>query len=284
MSLACNALKVPTTEDLLPLSAFLHQQNVPHRIYEEAGEQLLMVASEQQAAVVSDLYQRWRDGEVQISLETRAPVSTLPILAQVSARPACLLLIALSLVGFALLLFNAPVKWLSLLTFQPFEISGGQVTLLPYDGAWWRWVTPAFLHFGWLHIVFNSLWLWELGGRVEERFGAVNFFALAMLVAAVSNAAQAWFSVGLFGGMSGVVYGLLGFCWLGSQINPVWQLSPPRSVMVLMVGWLVFCMVGGTELVGLGSVANAAHLAGLLCGAALGGVFAMLRLGDGRGA
>ena len=33
-----------------------------------------------------------------------------------------------------------------------------------------RLIGPAFFHFSWLHIVFNTMWWWQLGGSVEKTF------------------------------------------------------------------------------------------------------------------
>ena len=143
------------------------------------------------------------------------------------------------------------------------------------DGQYWRLITPAFLHFGWLHIVFNCLWLWDLGRRVEQVMGHLNMFMLFLVIAVVSNASQFEFGGGgLFGGMSGVVYGLLGFSWVAPQLQPAWPIQPPKAIMIFMVGWLVVCMSGMVEVLGFGAIANAAHLGGLLCGAVVGAVFA----------
>jgi GlpG protein len=76
--------------------------------------------------------------------------------------------------------------------------------------------------------------------------------------------------------MSGVVYGLLGFSWVAATLQPRWPFRPSQPIMFLMVGWLVLCILGVVESLGFGSVANAAHLGGLLCGAALGGCFGLL--------
>ena len=103
----------------------------------------------------------------------------------------------------------------------------------------------------------------------------------------VSNVSQfAFGGAGLFGGMSGVVYGLLGFSWVAPLQQPGWRIQPSTPIMLFMVGWLVLCMAGMVEVLGFGAVANAAHAGGLLCGAVLGGVFGALSRvsGDKAGA
>ncbi len=151
-----------------------------------------------------------------------------------------------------------------------------------FNGQYWRLVTPVFLHFGWLHIVFNSLWLWDLGRRVEQVLGHFNMFMLFLVIAVVSNVSQFEFGgAGLFGGMSGVVYGLLGFSWVAPLLQPGWQIQPSSPIMLFMVGWLVACMAGMVEVLGFGAIANAAHVGGLLCGAVLGAVFGTLSRAGG---
>lgn len=129
----------------------------------------------------------------------------------------------------------------------------------------WRLLTPMLLHFSVLHILFNMLWWCDLG-RVIERFqSSLQLLVLTLLVAAVSNLAQFLDTGRYFGGLSGVVYGLLGYLWLYGKVNPAAGYQLRREVVILMVGWLVLCYVGLS-----GIVANAAHLAGLISGAVLG--------------
>ena len=125
--------------------------------------------------------------------------------------------------------------------------------------------------------MFNSLWLWELGSRVESVLGSLNMLALFLVIAMVSNGSQyAFGGPGLFGGMSGVVYGLLGFCWVAPLLQPRWKIQPAPVIVIFMIGWLLVCMVGLVEVLGFGTIANAAHLGGLLCGIVLGGAFGAL--------
>ncbi len=185
--------------------------------------------------------------------------------------PATLVLLALSFAGFLLVRLGLPLEWLAKLTYTDFALRGQHLVSLPVEGQYWRLLTPAFLHFGWLHIVFNSLWLWELGGRLELRLGHCALLALVAALAVASNTAQ--FRAGgpgLFGGMSGVVFGLLGFSLVYSRLAAQPALAVGNGIAGFMLAWLAFCMLAPTEWLGLGSIANAAHLAGLLAGLALG--------------
>jgi GlpG protein len=72
------------------------------------------------------------------------------------------------------------------------------------------------------------------------------------------------------GGMSGVVYGLFGFYWMKATYDPGSGLYMPPSTVIIMVGWLLFCMFPGIEQIGMPNVANWAHGVGLLVGIAAG--------------
>ena len=180
------------------------------------------------------------------------------------AAPVSLSLIALSVVGFLLVKFNA-IQWVATLTYTDFHL-GTDIDFIETEGQYWRLITPIFLHFGWLHIAFNSLWVWEVGVLIERRLGSFTLLALALVSAAGSNAAQHIYSgPSLFGGMSGVVYALLGFCATYHWLHPARGLVIQRGILLFMLVWLVFCMVVPTRWLGFG-FANAAHLGGLLIG------------------
>ena len=131
------------------------------------------------------------------------------------AVPLTMSLIGLSVLGFLLVYLNAPLSWLSALTFSDFDVIGQQIRFVAHEGQYWRLLTPVFIHFGWLHIAFNSLWMWELGGKLELRLGSAMLGLLVVITGTGSNIAQFLYTgPSLFGGMSGVVYGLLGYCWV----------------------------------------------------------------------
>lgn len=159
----------------------------------------------------------------------------------------CILIFTLSSLGF----FQAMLDALSFFTEQPFDLVQS-----------WRFITPAFLHFSALHIVFNLLWWWQLAGIVEKKQGKQRLLLIFLFTAIASNLAQ-YFLVGpYFGGMSGVVYGLVGYCWLFGKLNKSSAVNLSNSYFVFLLAWLVF---GFVDLLPV-NVANYAHLVGLLSG------------------
>ena len=134
-------------------------------------------------------------------------------------------------------------------------------------GEVWRIIMPIFLHFSvagivYLHLLFNMMWLWDLGGRIEKSEGSFKLLYLILGTGALSNIAQFIASPTIiFGGMSGVVYGLLGYCWIDGYRRPNSPLKLPDWIVYFMLIWLVMGFLGV-----LGPVANASHLFGLLSG------------------
>ncbi|HLR16740.1 MAG TPA: rhomboid family intramembrane serine protease [Alcanivoracaceae bacterium] len=136
----------------------------------------------------------------------------------------------------------------------------------------WRMITPMLLHFGALHIIFNLMFWMELGG-VIERFQSSQQLLLVTVVTAAASALAQFFSTGPnFGGLSGVVYGLLGYLWLYGKTNPQAGYGLRREIVIMMLGWLVFCYVVLPDI-----VANEAHLFGFVSGALLGAVVGYYR-------
>ena len=49
-------------------------------------------------------------------------------------------------------------------------------TILSLQFEAWRYFSHAFMHFSLMHILFNLLWWWYLGGAVEKRIGSGNWW------------------------------------------------------------------------------------------------------------
>lgn len=135
------------------------------------------------------------------------------------------------------------------------------------SGQLWRLVTPDFLHFSWPHVIFNSVMLWFLGSQIEWFDGRGRMVALFLVTSLVSNGLQYAVSGPLFGGLSGVVYGVLGYCWLSQQRRPRFQFPP--ALVVFAVAWMVIGFTPLPEWLGIGRMANEAHLGGFVAGLAL---------------
>lgn len=134
-----------------------------------------------------------------------------------------------------------------------------------FNGQVWRLFTPIIIHFGIMHIAFNLLWLYQLGSAVEQRQNTRRMLILVIIISVLSNLAQYFWSGPLFGGMSGVVYGLLAYVWAQGKFNPHSGLGLDKNTTVMMLIWFVVCWLGLV-----GNIANMAHTIGLVCGALIG--------------
>jgi GlpG protein len=68
-----------------------------------------------------------------------------------------------------------------------------------------------------------------------------------------------------FGGMSGVVYGLVGYVWMKGKYDPAAGLFLHPWTVIMVILWFFVCLTGYV-----GTIANAAHAAGLVLGVAWG--------------
>ncbi|WP_397568357.1 rhomboid family intramembrane serine protease [Schlesneria sp. T3-172] len=141
------------------------------------------------------------------------------------------------------------------------------------NGEAWRLVSPAFLHFSLMHIVFNLLWIYQFGMQIEPRRGSARFLSMVVFIAVTSNLAQFWFRGPLFGGMSGVVYGLFGYIWIRGKLDPQSGYWLPQQTIVMMLIWQVLCTL---EIIP--NVANWAHGVGLGAGIFLALIDSMIRM------
>ena len=124
----------------------------------------------------------------------------------------------------------------------------------------------------------NGLWLRDLGSMIEARKTSWLLLVMILVLAGTSNVAQYMVSGPNFGGMSGVVYGLLGYVWMQGRFNPASKLSLHPQTVTFMIVWFFLCLFGLV-----GHVANTAHAVGLGVGVAWGFLGAQLRASLRRG-
>lgn len=275
--------RLPIDQDLGPFSAWLNQNSVQHRVVESEGEQVLILVDASMAEQVHQaLHSYLQNPEVKERLQEVnasghgvqhhrvAPYDRV----SPAQAPLVFIVIAICVVVAWLTGLGEGGPYLrALLIVNPFD---GSFNMSSIDGRWaallttigegeiWRLITPDFLHFSVLHITFNLLMFWVLGGQVEKRKGWLSLLILIVVVSLVSNVAQLLDGGYLFGGLSGVVYGLFGFCWVWSRYDS--NVFMPDALFRFALVWLIIGYTPLTEWVGLGRMANSAHLYGLLSG------------------
>ena len=145
---------------------------------------------------------------------------------------------------------------------------------LIFQGEWWRLVTSAFLHFGALHIVFNGLWLAQLGPALERLLGRSRFLFLYLVTGVSGFVVSVGYRVlvsgrvgGIGGGASGVVFGLIGAALALAYIRR----APGTSFFKEgLMKWALFGIVMSL----LPGIDLAAHLGGAFSGGILGLILA----------
>jgi GlpG protein len=147
------------------------------------------------------------------------------------------------------------------------------------EGEVWRLVTPAFLHGGIIHILFNMLWLLVLGRQMEERLKPFRYILFIIIAAIIPNTFQYLMSGSNFLGFSGVLTAMIGYIWIRQKTAP-WEgyiLHPAtlRLIAIFIFGLFAiqviafFVQVFFDEAFNL-PIANTAHLAGAALGVILG--------------
>jgi len=273
------ALDLAREVDLSRFTLFLKQTGVAHRVHESGERQLLWVETMDQKSAVLKAFEHYERGELPVVGGRSKPKYFSALLANVLHSPFTLTLILANVICFPATLGVADGTlgvWLKELTLLDFyEIDGrlyfADLAYTLQTGQFWRLISPMLLHFGWLHIVFNLLWVWEIGRRIEAVNGAAWFLALVLVSSIAANLAQYFLSgAGLFGGMSGVVFGLLGFAFVWSRMLPEKTLGLPPGIYIFMLLFLIIGFTGAVDLLGLGALANGAHLGGLIGGVLVG--------------
>ena len=141
----------------------------------------------------------------------------------------------------------------------------------PPRGASWRGVASSNTHFHADHfypILFDLLWLKDLGSVIEYRQGPRRFMGV-LLWTALSQSGPILDSGPLFLGISGVVFGMLGYIWM--QVDSTARgLRLPQGVVFMMLLWVFLGISGSIESMTGMRVANTAHVAGLVAGCIMG--------------
>lgn len=266
------------------LTKLLWDQGIGHRIIQEDSLNQIWLLNPQQEAIAKNIIAQWQaNPEVQLQKPTK---KTIPEYASVLKhwRRFPMTLVVLVMTGIVALLTGLGDSYdaLSWFTISPFEIVGNSLQFYGLETVleqheYWRLLTPALIHFGAAHLIFNALWIWDLGRKLELLLGSIIWVFFILFMAIASNVGQFLLgSTPMFGGLSGVVHGLVSFAWVMPYILPGWPKIISKSLMVFFVVWLLLGYTDVFAAFGLGKMANSAHLLGLVSGLICAGVYRIL--------
>lgn len=283
-------------KDARTFGDYLYVQQIETEFEREGSQWAIWVKSDDHIATATKLLEEFRANPKDAKFQAGSPAAKLREKAkaedaayQKRVVPAKKLLPGLSSHGFGVVTYSLIAVCVSVFLLSNFGRDLGRISALfivpiesdgdmvKWTAGWgairsgevWRLITPILIHFptsGILiaHILFNMMWLRDLGSLFEARLGWRYFLAFVLITGALSNVAQYWWTTQpIFGGMSGVNYALIGYCWVRGRFDPSAGLGLDRQSMIWAMVWFGICFTGWA-----GPIANAAHTGGLLLGAA----------------
>ncbi|WP_367321968.1 rhomboid family intramembrane serine protease [Streptomyces sp. HUAS ZL42] len=140
------------------------------------------------------------------------------------------------------------------------------------EGQWYRLLTSMFLHGSYIHILFNMLSLWWIGGPLEAALGRARYIAL-YVVSGLAGSALTYLLAAANQpslGASGAIFGLFG----AMAVLMRRQRYDMRPMIALLVINLIFTFSPGFN------IAWQAHIGGLVAGVAVG--YGMVHAPRGR--
>ena len=272
-------------DDLIPLVSvsqhniallfanYLTSVNIHAKVEQEGGEYIILCqtskldhAKDIFAEFIADPYQEkyqqaaWNSGEI-ADVNDNSPSLIVSFKQQFFAHAGW---VTLTVFALCWLVFIASLFGISSTTFKFYS----NLSWESFIDSPMRILGPAFFHYSWLHIVFNTMWWWQLGGSVERILGKGALINLFLITALFSNLGQFIVTGPNFGGLSGVVYGLVGYVWWYGWLAPEKGLMISKPIIGFLLFWLVLGYVDVLPV----NMANTAHLLGLVSGCLLAAV------------
>ena len=167
---------------------------------------------------------------------------------------------------------------------------------IQYEHQWWRLLTPVFIHVNLPHVLINMYSLWILGPWVEKLYGSAKFVVF-WIATGVCGVVASYLTVipgsrpGLISsflikyadepsaGASGALFGLVGVLFIfGLKYRRELPEGFKRAFGTGMVPVILLNL--GIGFIGRGIIDNAAHMGGLISGAAIAAVVSYKRPGQ----
>ncbi|MDU4025750.1 MAG: rhomboid family intramembrane serine protease [Anaerococcus sp.] len=140
-------------------------------------------------------------------------------------------------------------------------------------GEWWRLFTASFIHIGFMHILLNMYFLYQIGPVFEKLYGSRNFLIIYLLAGIMGNLLTFAFgsSSTVSAGASTSLYGLFGLA-IGIMLNykgDSMLSSFGASFLSVIAINIVYSLINP-------SIGLLGHLGGLLAGVILAGIFPVI--------
>jgi membrane associated rhomboid family serine protease len=182
-----------------------------------------------------------------------------------------------------------------LVFFYQVSLGGGELRVFMASyaviPAWFWWpslFTSQFLHGGWMHILWNMVYLWIFGDNVEDQLGHAGFLVFYLGAGAAAGLLQVLFNP--FSGVpmvgaSGAIAAVMGAYFVLypqsrvlTAIFIVFFVDLVEIPAIFFLGiWFLMQLLSGVGSLGVsdaaaGGTAFWAHIGGFVAGAAIGGV------------
>lgn len=168
-----------------------------------------------------------------------------------------------------LMLFGCPLIWmldlslslaLNISYVSASQMLGAADEVSLWGGAWWRVLTTAFHHGGFIHLLCNMLTLGLFGRLLEFRLGSFHYLLFCIAGLAVSSLAQSFWSDGV--GLSGLLYAQFGLIWIWRKSDEWWRDQVHDQIIQGGFIWFFACFVlDAMKILPIGNIAHAAGLA-----------------------
>jgi len=145
-------------------------------------------------------------------------------------------------------------------------MTGAGIARLP--GGWWTIFTAIYLHGSLLHILFNVLWIRQLGPLVEELYGVARLVVIFTVAGVLGFVFSNLWGIQATVGASGSIFGLLAaVIYYGKRRGGVWGQDLVRRVG----SWVLMFFIFGFLIPGVNNLAHAGgFIGGYLCAFLLG--------------
>ncbi|MFS0780926.1 rhomboid family intramembrane serine protease [Bacillus sp. 1P06AnD] len=158
------------------------------------------------------------------------------------------------LVFIAMEIFGSSNSTITLIEF------GAKYTPLILSGEWWRFITPVFVHIGFLHLLMNSLALYYIGTEVERIYGSIRFIFIYLFAGFAGVLASFVMSPTLSAGASGAIFGCFGALLFFGIMKPKLFLRTMGMNIIVLI--LINLSLGFT----VSGIDNSGHVGGLIGG------------------